>query len=62
MDCLLVFLMGIKCGGSIVLINFIHSSSHPQSLLFSSDVSNVSLGTIEPFPLFDHTEYRLTQK
>lgn len=37
---------------NFVLINFICSSSHPQSLLFSADVTYVSLGTTESFSLF----------
>lgn len=41
-----------------LLINFIHSSSYPQSLLFFlPDVTDLSLGTSETFSLFfDHTE------
>lgn len=42
---------------NFVLINFICSSSHLQSLLFSADVAYLSLGTTESFSLFfDHIQ------
>lgn len=44
---------------NFVLINFIHSSSRPQSLLISSDVTNLGLGTIESFPFFDHAANKM---
>lgn len=45
---------------NFVLIDFIHSSSHPQSLLFSADVTDISLETIESFfPFFDHIESKM---
>lgn len=38
---------------NFVLINFIHSSSYPQGLLFFlPDFINLSLGTSETFSLF----------
>lgn len=39
---------------NFVLISVIHSSSRPQSLLFSRDFTSLVLGTIESFPFFDH--------
>lgn len=66
MDCLLVFFcLFVFNGGTagreenFVLISFIRSSSRPQSLLISSDVTNLGLGTIESFPFFDHTANKM---
>lgn len=46
---------------NFVLINFIHSSSYPQGLLFFlPDFINLSLGTSETSSLFfDHTESKV---